>query len=429
MYLSSKQKLFLNYLLERLHFPVDKFREQYLEHLATHYEEFLNLAAIPIKRNTKTGEIVFPKDHGFKKYDERDGRLVPTRFNIIDLLMLECNIKRKRKFKALKPSEMSISATDISQFTFCPVAWSIAKTYELPKLMSTRLGASMHEQYKLLHFVRLRKPEGIDTTAEQNLQRHVTKLDCDSDGRELLRDLTDSVAIFVGTTRDGEERKYFIGKDNRYIGQPDYIFYNARTKKYFVVEEKFHMIPRPPRRDLPAGWRADHGYDPDAIDRVRQQTIFYENHLNQLRSYVHAIQEFKPLYGYLVYWRYFLADRDSGTEKPDRAIHIEQLRARKVSGSSDFDRNALKKVYVDIKRSMQNAGDKFDPKHRSPSKCAGCVQSVLCGHKTGRFDSFTYPYDQKYLNLKRVPFPEELRRADNTETSALMHEHDNGHFA
>lgn len=354
MHLSVRQQLFLNYLLERLQFSAGNFRKDFLEHLAKRCQEFVNLASVPLRRNVNTGEIIFPEDHEFKKYVEQDNRLLPTRFNIIDLLMLECDIKRRRKYKALKPSKTTISATDISQFTYCPVAWSIAKTYELPKLASTRVGASMHEQYKLLNFVRTRKPDGLDSTAKHDLLRHATQLVCNPAAKELLRDLADSVAVFVGTTSDSDERKWFIGKDNRYIGQPDYIFFNVKTKSYFVVEEKFHMIRQPPRWDLSADWCAEHGYDPEAIEQERQRTVFYDNHLNQLRSYVYAIRDYGSLYGYLVYWRYYFTERGMRDEAPAYIVRIEQLHARKVTETSVSDRDALAGVYVDIKNAMQN---------------------------------------------------------------------------
>jgi hypothetical protein len=413
MQLSNKQQLFLDYLLERLQFPADSFREEFLKRIATRCREFVNLGTKPIRRDAKTGQTIFPKDHEFKEYIAVDNRLVPTRFNIIDLFMLECNIKYERQYKTLTPSRTTISATDISQFTYCPVAWSIAKTFELPRLVSARVGVTMHEQHKLLKFVRSRTPDGVDFAAERDLPRHATQLVCNSSTRELLQDLADSVAVFVGTTSNSEEHKWFVGKDGRYIGQPDYVFLNAKTNSHFVVEEKFQLIPKAPRCDLPVDWCEANGYDPRAIERVRQREQFYDNHLNQLRSYIHAIREFGPLYGYLVYWRYHLKGEGKVNEPTDYTICIEQMHARKIMGNSTPDRNALGEVYKRIRKAMLDGRGEFDPTHRSASKCAGCVQSVLCGHKTGRFGSFTFPYSKQYLNTIRVPFPKELSKTSH----------------
>jgi hypothetical protein len=410
MHLSDKQQLFVNYLLERLQFPSDTFRGEYLEHLSRCCRQYVNLASKPIQRAPRTGDIIFPKDHAFKEYVEQDDRLIPTRFHIVDLLMLECDIKSRGRYTALSPSQAHISATDISHFTYCPVGWSIAKTYQLPKLISTRVGQTMHEQQRLLRFVRSRQVDGSISPPSCDLHRRSSELDCDPGTKELFRDLSESVAVFTGTTSDGDERKWFVGKDDRYIGQPDYVFYNQIKGRYFIVEEKFHMIPRPPRTDLPYTWCHEHGYDPDIIERDRRRSIFYENHLNQLRSYIYGIRDFGPLYGYLVYWRYSLEGGSSCEERPSYRSHIEQVRTRKLSGTHARDRTTLRATYKSIVEAMSNRGGPFSPSSRSPAKCAGCVQGVLCAHKTGRFNTYTFPYDHKYLQTKRVPFPDDLRR-------------------
>jgi hypothetical protein len=407
---SHRQRLFLNYLLERLKFPEDDFRMHFLDDLNKRSQDFVNLASKPLKRDGKSGDIIFPKDHEYKKYVEQDGRLVPTRFNIIDFLLLECSIRNMRQYNVLKPSKTQISATDISQFTYCAVAWSIAKTFELPKLVSTRVGASMHEKHKLLHFVRSRQSDGNEKSAERDLKHHATQVICDSGAKDLLSDLADSVAIFIGTASNNDKRKWFEGKDRRYVGQPDYVFFNFKTKKYFVVEEKFQKIPQPPRLDLPADWCNTHGYDPEAIERARQRITFYDNHLNQLRSYIYAIHDYGSLYGYLVYWRYYFTNGNAVDGGSTYSLRIEQLHARKLTGTNAADRNALTEVYVEIKKAMRDGEAKFDPALRSSTRCAGCVQSVLCGHKNGQFNSFTFPYDRRYMETKLVPFPEELRK-------------------
>jgi hypothetical protein len=410
--------LFRDYLLDRLQFPAGDFREQYLDQLGKRWRDLLPLASKPIEYSKETRGVVFPEDHGFKEYIERDGRLLPTRFNLIDMLMLECDIRHKRKYRTLPPSQTSISATDMAGFTYCPVGWAISKTFKLPKQMSAAVGTACHEKHKLEHFVRTPQVDGEYTQAERNLSGYTSELDCDAGAKALFRDLADSVPVFVGTSCDGEERKWFTGRDGRYVGQPDYIFFNRKTKRHFVVEEKFQMIRKPARRDLSAVWCATHGYDPDAIDRERQRAVFFRNHLNQLRSYVYGIPDYGPLYGYLVYWRYWLRDSYMRDDEPSSAVQIEQARVRKISGCNDADRNEIKGVYRQITTAMREGGGEFDASCRSPAKCAGCVQSVLCGHKTGRFDRYTFPYDRKYLRTQRVPFPEELRKEKPLKVAA-----------
>jgi CRISPR/Cas system-associated exonuclease Cas4 (RecB family) len=415
MDLSERQTLFLNYLLEQLQFPPSDFRERYLENLSRRCREYVNLAAQPIRRDPKTGGIVYPEDHDFKKYDVQDDRLIPTRFEIIDMLLLELDIKSKGRYTTLSPSMTSISATDISQFTYCPVGWSIAKTFQLPKLLSTQVGSSMHEQYRLLKFVAFRQPDGNVLRPDCDLRSRAAEVNCDSCTKELFSDLAESVAVFVGTPSHVDDRKWYVGSDNRFVAQPDYIFFNPRKRHYFVVEEKFHMIPRPPRTDFSTDWCKTHGYDPRAIERTRQTTKFYDNHLNQLRSYIYGIRDHGVLYGYLVYWRYYFEQNESVDQVSAYKLHIEQVRSRRVSGTNDADRNALRNVYSQIMHAMSNGRGPFSPDRRSPSRCAGCVHSVLCAHKTGRFDAYAFPYDRNCLQTRRVPFPEELRKHAHAE--------------
>jgi hypothetical protein len=424
MKFSDRQTLFMNYLLERMQFPSSDFREKYLERLSRYCKEYVNLASKPILRDPKTGEIVYPKDHAFKQYSEQDDRLIPTRFNIIDLLFLECDLKSKGRYKTLSPSKTSISATDISNFTYCPVGWSIAKTFQLPKLLSTRVGSSMHEQHKLLNFVPSRQPDGSVLRPDRDLRSRAEEVDCDSCTKELFSDLAESVAVFVGTPSDNEDRKWYVGSDNRFIGQPDYIFFNPRKNRHFVVEEKFQKIPRPPRTDLETAWCEGHGYDPDAIERARQRTLFHDNHLNQLRSYIYGIRDHGVLYGYLVYWRYYFEQQVPSDEQSAYKLHIEQMRSREISGTNDSDRNALNNIYSQIKNAMSSGGGPFSPARRSSATCAGCVQSVLCAHKTGRYDAYTFPYDRKCLQTKHVPFPEELRKPKDKENPNQSVDHD-----
>lgn len=410
MNISYRQKLFMDYLLERLQFPSSDFREKYLEYLEARCKDYINLAAQPIRRDQKTGDIVYPKDHDFKQYSEQDDRLIPTRFNIVDLLLLECDIKSKGTYATLTPSKTAISATDISHFTYCPVAWSIAKSFELPKFISTRIGSSMHEQHRLLKFVSSRQSDGSVLRPEHNLRSRAAMLNCDSCSNELFRELAESQAVFVGTTSDDGDRKWYVGSDNRFIGQPDYIFFNPRNKCYFVVEEKFHKIPRPPPTKLSKAWCEEHKYDPVAVERQRQKTEFYDNHLNQLRSYIYGIRDYGVLYGYLVYWRYYLEKDESSYEPSAYKLHVDQVRSCRISGTNDADRNALRDVYTQIKNSMKFGGGPFSPDRRSPLRCAGCVHSILCAHKTGRHDAYTFPYDRNCMQTIRVPFPEALQK-------------------
>jgi hypothetical protein len=102
MHLTDRQQLFFDYLLERLDFLPDSFLQEYIKALFFHCQDFLYMAAKPIEKEKNTDEIIYPADHKYKEYIVQDRWFVPTKFNIIDLLMLECDFKYKHKYSKKK---------------------------------------------------------------------------------------------------------------------------------------------------------------------------------------------------------------------------------------------------------------------------------------------------------------------------------------
>ncbi len=369
------------HLLDRLKMPKDSFTVEYLQNLDRHCYSFVQLALEIAMRNKKNGILVYPEDLSIDISIEKGKPFLYSPLDIINLLELECKIKSEKHYVMLESSE-AISATDISNFTYCPVSWSISKNFRLPKLESARIGSHLHDRHFLTRF--LREKQGMDNIRGLEIY-------CNPGAKELFAELKYSDAVFIGNPQTETARKFFTGNDGRYTGQPDYIFLNKMTKKHFAVEEKFQLIPSAPRLDLPRSWCESRGYNPEAIQEKRMSFYFHENHLNQIYSYVYGIKDYGSLYGYLIYWRYFI-DR--------QGIWIEQAIARKISGSNKIEKDALIRVYNAIKRVMHKGKGEFKKSMRSPSRCAGCVNCLLCGHKTGLFSEFSYPYSDKYMTTK-----------------------------
>ena len=83
--------------------------------------------------------------------------------------------------------------------------------------------------------------------------------------KEMMEDIKNSTAVYVGAPNRDLQYDYFIGKDKTYVGQPDYIFLNNKTKKYFIVEEKFHYVPRAFNNRV---WASKFGHD---VERRKNQ--------------------------------------------------------------------------------------------------------------------------------------------------------------
>jgi len=222
--MTVKQLAFRDYLLKRLGFDENDFREKYLDFLSQIAYIHKGIAAIE--------EVEWERNS--KPYYNFDGeRYIPQHFNIIDLLIWEYKLKKDKSFKTINYTSKYISATDLANFTYCPIGFSIGKTYDTPKNIFAETGTKKHEEHKLLNlFQKKDKNENLDENEKNRFYNRYT----DSETIAFFDDLKRSELIYSGHTKN--ENKYFINEEINFIGQPDYIFKNSKGK-YFVVEEKF----------------------------------------------------------------------------------------------------------------------------------------------------------------------------------------------
>jgi hypothetical protein len=417
MELSQKQEIFLDYLIKKLNFKDDEFLRHYLDQLTRRITEFSYIFAKQIEVDEKSGRYNYPDDHIFKEYVEQDNLFIPTKLNIIDILLQERDVREERQYIIKKPSKHAISATDIKNYTYCPISFAISNSFQIKKPLTTQIGSEFHQQHRLLNFISYKKVDQKYYPLSRKIKDIISEVDLDSTSIELLDDLSESVAIFVDSSEYNSELKYFKGKHERYVGKPDYIFYNQRSNRYYVVEEKFQHIPREPIWDLPQEWTLSHNYNPTHINELRKTTIFYANHMNQLMSYISEISQYDLSYGYLVYWRYIVEnDEDKSSNTRISTKKVDQIRSTKIDFTDKDYILSVEDIYKKIDQTMNDSGGSFDRNIISPAKCAGCAVRVLCGHKTGQYDEYTYPYSEKYIKTKYVPFPEELIRKNRDET-------------
>ena len=99
------------------------------------------------------------------------------------------------------------------------------------------IGESFHKKYKLLDFTPFIDSAGKKGKAIKNKKLIDDRIIYYHDANVLMQDISDSTAVYVGAPNREMQFDYFIGEDKTYVGQPDYIFFNKKTKKYFVVEE------------------------------------------------------------------------------------------------------------------------------------------------------------------------------------------------
>lgn len=310
----------------------------------------------------------------------------------IDIIKQELDLKKARQI--IKPLELksTFSATDLANYDYCPASFVISNSFLIENPSGeefTETGKALHEKL-LAARTSWHKEDGVDFSSHD--------LDIEA--------VRQSRLIFAG--HQDKERKFTNGN---WVGVPDYIFQD-KGSSYFVVEEKFHYKRDPAKNDGYVGYDPQVGaiYDQSADDEAKKEQekwsnykgYFFTNHIVQIASYIKNINDYPIKYGYLVYWYY-----DKNNEEP----YIHKVVANRIVLDQQTEELYSKAVKgVEELKSSSNVPFQIDKLNMR--KCAGCVVNKYCGHKTRRYGSLPFPYNQNLLNLFYAVFPEELRKTN-----------------
>jgi CRISPR/Cas system-associated exonuclease Cas4 (RecB family) len=286
---------------------------------------------------------------------------VHNNFNIIDILLWERNA-RKNINNYLKITTKSLTSSDLSNFAYCPVGFSISKTFNLPTSKLTSNGSIFHNRNYLLNFskskrYKINKKDKINTDDVINVK-----------SIDFFKDILSSNLLFIGHSQNSSD--FFKNNLLNYTGQPDYIYDNQYGQVY-VVEEKFKSI------------------------KYADNQLFFKNHKVQLASYMNLFERNDISYGYLVYWLY------------DDSDNIVGCRVNKIL-NNNIVHNFLSKEIKSISNFIQRGEIVLDRSSLYPKKCAHCVNVLLCGHKTKKLDIVTYPYNKNHLKLYKSTFQDDF---------------------
>lgn len=357
--MTAKQLIFATYLLNQIGITESSFVERYLNYLESVY----------------------------------------GRSAIIEYLLDEVNLKRNKNEIVEKDfKNLVFTATDLSNYRYCPVGYSIGKSFDISNpngIEYTDIGKFLHEKLLL-----------VGKLDSYNAQIHYNDFEVNSD--PVLKRIINSKLIICGHSN---ETKIFTNKFENYSGSPDYIFKDS-DDRYFVVEEKFHK-KRDYRKylryleDLCLKYQNTSFEDQslqDKIDKASKwadsKTNFYPNHELQGLSYIRNIQDYKIEYGYLIYWFY---DIENGYPY----IHRVEIKRLEMNESNENQYN----LYISQLRDLvTNGKQKFEQDKLHPNKCAACVVSKYCGHKTGLYDNFSFPYNKNDIKIFSIKFPDELKK-------------------
>ncbi len=376
IYFSEKQQAYVNYLLTRLGFRFGGELDEYIEKLASVARIHRNIRAIwPVAGDEGNN----PPD-----YYWWDGeKYLPERYTLVDFLIDEYNLKRKKEYEINRNIRDHISATDLSDFTFCPIGFSIGKSFETTRLTTAETGIKLHENCRLGKRMDLEFEKPDDRPVDSEDKEDKISSHIDEENEAFFNEIRTSELIYSGHSSNSESKKFFRNEELNFLGQPDYVFRNARGE-VFIVEEKF-------KREKHNGFDA-----------------FFRNHKVQLASYIYYLNHFNAKYGYLVYWMYDYADYGISY---DRCKVLKLIRS---DGTSSF----LKSAYEGVKSFKQNRFYDLSNRMLYLKKCASCVYCMYCGHKNGRKKQVTLPYQRSFHDLFPAVYPEILKRKDQDENAA-----------
>jgi CRISPR/Cas system-associated exonuclease Cas4 (RecB family) len=357
---SEKQVALIDYLLTRLGFEDNSFTRDYVIRLTSVAYIHRNVRAI-------YGEI--ESDDQIPDFYYFDGeKCLPEKYDLIDFLIDEYKLKKEKKYEILRNISEYVSATDLANFTFCPIGYAIDKSFEIETNSLTETGEHLHEQSRLSSRIDLMDGELKKKLVQRkdNVESYITE-----ENHLFFDKIMESKLLYSGHSES--TRKYFTNEQIKFIGQPDYIF-KDNSGVNFIVEEKFKR------------------------ERYRGFDSFFSNHKIQLASYIYYLNEFNAQYGYLVYWMYDYSGYEISYERClvtriDRGTNMEQFLIRVHNELRDFKRKKF--LNPDLSR--------LDGK-----KCASCVYCRYCGHKNGKKSQVTLPYQRSYHNLYKAEYPQIL---------------------
>lgn len=396
---SEKQIALVEYLLSRLGFQEDSTTDRYLRKLIRTARLFKNNRAIMIDSNMIDRNMM---DNPSGLYYQFEDRYLPRRYNIIDFLIDEYKIKKNKNYIIIENQSSQISATDLANFTFCPVGYSLSRSFKIPELISAVVGSKLHDEKRIIgikSFLEETKTlEPGELIKDVSLdERETIYTVVDSKNKSFFEDIMKGKLIYSGhnNTYNANNLTTFKNSELNFVGQPDYVFEN-QSGENFVIEEKYMTT----------------------VNSASEQ--FYNNHLMQLASYIYFLIEIKAHYGYLVYWkRYLQYDEHGYFTETRKCLIMKVIREKKYE-------DILLKTFSDVKLFMEKKYFNLSNEMLIPEKCAGCAFSMYCGHKNRRRNQVSLPYQRGYHNLYQCRFPEILIRKDesiqNTNNTLNMEE-------
>lgn len=346
--------LFLK-LLSNIYFIDDKIRNNYLDGLIS--EEILS--------SWKSTNII-----GQKIYE----------------LNLDFDTKNKKDWAIHSYLHKSISSSNISDYVFCPVSYSINKSIKIEsdehinieldfssKISIAKIYGNKNKFEnigKALH--KLPSNLSLKEQIEQSILYGNTPYECYGNN-------TDFEEIFklklLETNARSKKRKFYSSNNSKFTASPDYIMLDEETGKKIIIEEKYRYA------------------ESSNIEQPFQNNYF------EVLNTVLNIEEFHNYEVYIVYWFWkFSPNKKTDFEK---FFVVTDWRVFKIQ-IDDLDKVHLDRYTGNIEHLLNNQQIEFNKKNLYAKKCAHCSVRHYCYHKTGRLENIPLPYNKHSLKIIEI---------------------------
>ena len=256
---------------------------------------------------------------------------------VISILKAESQSKTRERIN----TSTLISASEIANFQFCPVSFSIQRTYEVESDVKMEMGSFIHDTVNM-------KNGDFSRNGKTLLMNKIKELP------KLYKNRINYSGHLNGS-------KTFVNTELNISCKPDYIISDNNSGEKFIIEEK---------------------YSAKAL-----QTAMYLNQKIQLIAYLLTIPDVE--YGYVITWRYYSGERNE--LKLILANDDKNIDDFLISKNDKELENQLKSLLMEMRRLISEGEMKKKIKYSS-AKCSKCSVSQHCRHKKTKEQKLAFPY-------------------------------------
>ncbi|MBX3162939.1 MAG: tetratricopeptide repeat protein [Bacteroidetes bacterium] len=262
--------------------------------------------------------------------------------------------------------------SDLSDFEFCPASFAISETFTVASNAAWEINEwNGEKKYLIDRYNEFQKSKSINEVFNDNFLIAI------SDTTE--KDFTpifNSKLIF--NNYNGLNEAYFSNSTDTIRGKPDYIFENANSERFVVVEK----------------------FTKRTSEKI--QTAF-SNDLVKVYGYIFELETLNVDFGYLIYWYWEYEDIPMENGSVKKKIKIKAYRIFKIEKNIN-NKSKLENVIEKVKSFKQSKEFSVDgDKISFANKCLHCSVVSLCNHKTGKFNLIKLPYDVNSLTVIQEP--------------------------